>query len=85
MALIALLVVVVDVRIENRKFVPLLVIFVTEENGVVTITVILNESDMGKVIGRQGKLAKALRTIVRSAGAKDDKKFNVEIKAKGEV
>ena len=57
----------------------------TEDNGVVTITVILNESDMGKVIGRQGKLAKALRTIVRSAGAKDDKKYNVEIKAKGEV
>ena len=58
---------------------------VTEENGVTTVTVVLDESDMGKVIGRQGKLAKALRTIVRSASAKENKKYNVEIKAKGEV
>lgn len=56
-----------------------------EENDVVTITVVLNESDMGKVIGRQGKIAKALRTIVRSASAKESKKYNVEIKSKGEV
>jgi predicted RNA-binding protein YlqC (UPF0109 family) len=40
---------------------------------------------MGKVIGRQGKLAKALRTIVRLASAKENKKYNVEIKAKGEI
>ena len=58
---------------------------VTEENGVTTVTVVLDESDMGKVIGRQGKLAKALRTLVRSASAKENKKYNVEIKAKGEV
>ena len=58
---------------------------VTEENGVTTVTVVLDESDMGKVIGRQGKLAKALRTIVRSASAKENKKYNVEIKAKGEI
>ncbi|MBO7214517.1 MAG: KH domain-containing protein [Clostridia bacterium] len=58
---------------------------VTEEGNVVNVTVVLDESDMGKVIGRQGKLAKALRTIVRSASAKEDKKYNVEIKAKGEI
>ena len=58
---------------------------VTEEGNVVSVTVVLDESDMGKVIGRQGKLAKALRTIVRSASAKEDKKYNVEIKAKGEI
>ena len=40
---------------------------------------------MGKVIGRQGKLAKALRTIVRSASAKEGKKYNIEIKGKGEI
>ena len=57
----------------------------SEENGVVTITVVLDDSDMGKVIGRQGKLAKALRTIVRSASAKENKTYNVEIKAKGEL
>lgn len=57
-----------------------------EEKGDATdIIVILDESDMGKVIGRQGKLAKALRTIVRTASAKERKKYNVEIKGKGEI
>ena len=60
--------------------------FLVKESGdTVTITVVLDESDMGKVIGRQGKLAKAIRTIVRSASAKENKKYNVEIKAKGEI
>ena len=60
--------------------------YIVEEKGdVVDVTVVLNESDMGKVIGRQGKIAKALRTIVRSASAKESKKYNVEIKSKGEV
>ena len=60
--------------------------YIVEEKGdVVDVTVVLNESDMGKVIGRQGKLAKALRTIVRSASAKEGKKYNIEIKGKGEI
>ena len=48
---------------------------VDEKGDVIDITVVLNESDMGKVIGRQGKIAKALRTIVRSASAKEGKKI----------
>ncbi len=60
--------------------------YIVEEKGdVVEVTVVLDESDMGKVIGRQGKLAKALRTIVRSASAKEGKKYNIEIKEKGEI
>jgi len=60
--------------------------FIEEENdNVVTVTVILNEEDMGKVIGRQGKIAKALRTIVKSASAKSGKKYNIEIKEQGEA
>ncbi|MBO5889003.1 MAG: KH domain-containing protein [Clostridia bacterium] len=60
--------------------------YIVEEKGdVVEVTVVLVESDMGKVIGRQGKLAKALRTIVRSASAKEGKKYNIEIKEKGEI
>lgn len=58
---------------------------VNEESDVVEVTIVLDESDMGKVIGRQGKLAKALRTIVRSYSVKEGKKYNVEIKAKGEI
>ena len=55
-----------------------------EDKGSVTeIVVLLEESDMGKVIGKQGKIAKALRTLVRCASAKEGKKYNIEIKEKG--
>ncbi len=54
----------------------------TEEN--ITVTVTLSDSDMGKVIGKQGKIAKALRTLVRAATPRDSKKYNVEIKERGE-
>jgi len=50
----------------------------------VNITVILEESDMGKVIGRQGKIAKALRTLVRAGSQKENKKYNIEIQERGE-
>lgn len=35
--------------------------------------------DMGKVIGKQGRIAKAIRTVVKSAAAKTNKKVIVEI------
>lgn len=54
-------------------------------DGVTTITIVLAESDMGKVIGRQGKIAKALRTLVKAVGQKENKKYNVEIKEVGEI
>ncbi|MBO7525612.1 MAG: KH domain-containing protein [Clostridia bacterium] len=57
----------------------------TENGNEVTVTVVLPPDDMGKVIGRQGKIAKALRTIVKSAAAKSGKKYNIEIKEKGEI
>lgn len=59
--------------------------YVVNENGSnVEITVILDDSDMGKVIGRQGKIAKAIRTIVKAASSKENKKYNIEIKERGE-
>ncbi len=36
-------------------------------------------SDMGKVIGRQGRIAKAIRAVVKAASSKSDKKVVVEI------
>ena len=50
----------------------------------VIVTITLNPLDMGKVIGRQGKIAKALRTIVRAGSQKEDKKYTIEIKEHGE-
>ena len=58
---------------------------VNEEDKAVEICVLLEESDMGKVIGKQGKIAKALRTLVRCASAKEGKKYNIEIKEKGKA
>ena len=57
-----------------------------EENGrEINVTVVLEPSDMGKVIGRQGKIAKALRTLVKVGSQKENKRYNVEIKERGEV
>ena len=35
--------------------------------------------DMGKVIGKQGRIAKAIRTVIRSAANREDKKVSLEI------
>ena len=43
------------------------------------VRVLVKKSDMGKVIGKQGRIAKAIRTVVRAVGMKENKKFNVEI------
>ena len=37
------------------------------------------QDDMGKVIGKQGRIAKALRTVVKAAGAKDNLNMTVDI------
>ena len=58
---------------------------VEENDNSVEITVVLSESDMGKVIGRQGKIDKAMRTIVKAASAKENKKYTVEIKEREEA
>lgn len=44
-----------------------------------TVKVTVAKSDMGKIIGKQGRTAKAIRTVVRAAGAKDGKKYSVDI------
>ena len=58
---------------------------VKEKDRVIEVTVILSSSDMGKVIGKQGKIAKALRTIVQAATPHNSKRYAVEIRERGEV
>ena len=58
---------------------------VNEKGNVVEVTVILSDDDMGKVIGRQGKIAKALRTIVMAVAVKENKKYEIEIKEKSAI
>ena len=57
---------------------------INEDGKNVYVTVTLSSSDMGKVIGRQGKIAKALRTLVRAGSLKENKKYNIEIVERGE-
>mgnify|MGYP000619858213 CR=1 FL=1 len=48
-----------------------------DEKGIV-FEVKVAEEDMGKVIGRQGRLAKSIRTLVKSIAGKEHKKVSVE-------
>ena len=57
---------------------------VEETEDAINVTVLLSDSDMGKVIGKQGKIAKAMRTLVRAATPKDSKKYTIEIKEREE-
>ena len=56
---------------------------VKEKDRAIEVTISLSPSDMGKVIGRQGKIAKAMRTIVRAATPADSKRYVIEIREKG--
>lgn len=51
----------------------------TENNRNVTVFLSVAEEDMGKVIGKQGRIAKAIRTVVKAAATKENKRVNVEI------
>lgn len=46
----------------------------------VNLTLSVAENDMGMVIGKHGKIAKAIRTIMKAAAMADGKEVNVEIK-----
>lgn len=50
-----------------------------ETESSITLELRVSESDMGKVIGKQGRIAKAIRTVIRSASAKTGKKVIVDI------
>lgn len=48
------------------------------EKGIV-ISLRVADEDMGKIIGKQGRIAKAIRTVTKAAASRDDKKVMVEI------
>ena len=54
--------------------------FDTDEENTVLIQVMINESDMGKVIGKAGKTANAIRTLVQASSyLNDNKKVKINI------
>ena len=50
-----------------------------DEEGTVVYHLHVAEGDMGRVIGKQGRIAKAIRSVVKAAASKEDKKVIVEI------
>ena len=50
-----------------------------EADGVETITIRVAEGDVGKVIGKQGKIAMSIRTLAKSVGVRNGKRYNIEI------
>lgn len=50
----------------------------SEKENVITFSVKVADSDMGKVIGKQGRIAKAIRTVAKAIATKEDKKVNIE-------
>lgn len=51
----------------------------TEKNGETILELKVAPADMGKVIGKQGRIAKAIRSVVKAAASKEEKKVVVEI------
>ena len=56
-------------------------VVITEKNEgkAIVLEVKVADSDMGKEIGKQGRIAKAIRAVVKAAAAKEDKKVIVDI------
>lgn len=50
-----------------------------EKDNAMVVELRVSPTDMGKVIGKQGRIAKAIRSVVKAAASRDDKKVIVEI------
>ena len=50
-----------------------------EDDNAIVVELRVAQSDMGKVISKQGRIAKAIRTVVKAASAKETKKVIVDI------
>ena len=51
----------------------------TKENDEIILKLKVSDDDMGKVIGKQGRIAKAIRTVVKSAANRENIKVSLEI------
>lgn len=53
----------------------------SEENNNITLQVMVSKEDLGRVIGKKGRVANAIRTIAFACGARNGKKLNISIDA----
>ena len=49
-----------------------------QENDAEVITIRVAENDIGKVIGKQGKIAMSIRTLAKAVGVKNGKRYSIE-------
>lgn len=66
---------IINSLVENKDDVE---ISKTEENKEIKFIVKLNKEDMGKIIGKQGRMVKSIRNIIRSLAIKDKKHVEIE-------
>ena len=50
-----------------------------EENGMINFTIKVADSDMGRIIGKNGKVIRAIRNVVKIAAIKQNKKINIAL------
>ena len=58
-----------EVRVDER----------TEEDGTIVLELSVAPEDMGKVIGKKGRIAKAIRTVIKTAAMRNDQKVFIDI------
>ena len=68
---------IVESLVDNKEEIS--ITSVEESAKVTVITVLVNKDDVGKIIGRNGKVAGSIRTIVKSASMGSGKRFIVKI------
>ena len=68
---------IVENLVDNKEEIS--ITSVEESAKVTVITILVNKDDVGKVIGRNGKVAGSIRTIVKSASIKSGKRYIVKI------
>lgn len=70
-----LLEVIIKGLVDNKEAVS---IHEKNTNDTITYQVKVDPSDMGQIIGKQGKMAKSIRTVMKSVASKEHKRINVE-------
>lgn len=50
-----------------------------EENGITNFTITLAQEDMGRVIGKEGRIIRAIRNVMKIPAIKQDKRINISL------
>lgn len=64
--------------VDNKEAVDITEVANPENEKEVTFEVKVAKNDMGRIIGKQGKVAKSIRTVMKSVAGKDRKKVDIE-------